>query len=88
MRLAVLACALTACTPYAWHKEREVTAFSGTLIESPLAREFCSALMRSEKRGCAVTFTQDGKARCVLVVMPGDAEAVGHESTHCMGYSH
>lgn len=80
---------LSGCAaPYEWVKNSDVGESHVHKIESPLASEFCSALLGGNKAGCAV-WTDAKRTRCVIVIAPGSGEAAAHEAGgHCMGYDH
>ena len=77
---------LTGCASYQWQKAEDVDRTIMSKIETPLAIQFCSGLLGSQKRGCAVRLVNLG--RCVVVILPGDGEAAAHETGHCLGYRH
>ena len=95
-RLLLVVLALPGCaagpgtlpaTDYAWKKSEEVRETVIAKIESPLAPEFCAAMLGRPAVGCAVRL--DGMGRCVIVIRPNDAVVAAHEAGgHCMGYDH
>jgi outer membrane lipopolysaccharide assembly protein LptE/RlpB len=82
--------ALVAGCAYNWQETQRVDMAVVHKIESPLASEFCSKLLDSNLRACAVRLTDTSKntTRCVMVLLPNDGEAAAHEGGHCMGYDH
>ena len=87
----LLALALLAgCETYAWEKIEQIGRVEVVKIETPLAAEFCSALLGSPKIACAVRLRNGdtGRMQCVVVIAPSDADAAAHEGGHCMGYDH
>lgn len=87
--LFVVLCMAGCATP-AWYQAQQVTRTVITKLETPLAMEFCSALLSGAKRGCAVRMvnSETHLSTCVVVVGPGDGDAVAHEGGHCLGYDH
>jgi hypothetical protein len=81
---------LVAGCAYTWQETQRVDLAVVHKIETPLASEFCTKLLGGMKRGCAIRLTNTGTntTNCVMVVHPGDMEAVRHEAGHCMGYDH
>jgi hypothetical protein len=69
-----------------WYKAEDVRAIEIVAIETPLAVQFCSALLGGIKRACAVRFSNMN--RCPVIYLPGDGEAAAHEGGHCLGYDH
>lgn len=89
--LALPGCATAPGTPpadaYAWKKSEEVRETVVTKVESPLAPQFCAAILGRQAAGCAVRLW--GMGRCVIVIRPNDAIVAAHEAGgHCMGYDH
>ena len=89
--LALPGCASVSGTPaadaYTWKKSEEVRETVIAKVESPLAPEFCAAMLGRPAVGCAVRL--DGMGRCVIVIRPNDAVVAAHEAGgHCMGYDH
>jgi hypothetical protein len=72
------------------YKAEEIDKVSIVKIETPLARQFCSDLLESQKRGCAIRMrnTETGRMNCVIVTDVNDVEAIAHEALHCLGYDH
>jgi hypothetical protein len=88
-----LGAGLSLVTPgcvYNWQETQRVEAALIHKVETPLAGEFCSKLLGALKRGCAVRLlnTDSNITNCVLIVAPGDVEAIQHESAHCLGWDH
>jgi len=91
VRLAALlllsGCASAPADSYQWHKGEDVKQSTVVKLETPLAVDFCSALLGSLKVGCAVRLI--GQGRCVIIIRPNDGTAAAHEAGgHCMGYDH
>lgn len=85
--LLLAGCSVPVADSYHWSRAEEVQRTVVTKIETPLAVNFCSALLGGIKAACAVRLT--GAGRCVIVIRPGDGTAAAHEAGgHCMGYDH
>lgn len=86
--LVVLCILLASCVvlqEVTWTKERS-PAQNITTIVTPLAAEFCSALLGPNKVGCAVWM--NNLSRCVIIVPPDSPAILEHEEKHCAGYNH
>lgn len=85
--LLVSGCSIPVADSYQWAKAEDVKRTTVVKIETPLAVEFCSALVGGLKAACAVRLVGQGK--CVIIIRPGDGAAAAHEAGgHCMGYDH
>lgn len=80
---------LSGCA-YTWTESQRVDLATVHKIETELAPDFCSKLLRSPKIGCAIrlTDTSDNTTNCVVVILPNDGDSAAHEGAHCMGYDH
>jgi hypothetical protein len=89
LRYVVIAMLLSGCA-YNWQETQRVDMAVVHKIESPLAAEFCSKLLDSDLRACAIrlTNTSNNPTRGVMVILPKDGQAAAHEGGHCMGYDH
>lgn len=81
---------LAGCAQYDWAKSEHIAQVQVHKIETPLAVEFCSALLGGLRNGCAVRMrhAETGQVECVVVILPNDGEIAAHEGGHCMGYDH
>jgi hypothetical protein len=86
----VVAFAMLSGCAYNWQESQRVDLATVHKIETELAAEFCTKLLGSPKRGCAIRLNNTGtnETTCVMIVMPNDGYAIAHEGGHCMGYDH
>lgn len=85
--LGVVLLSYGCATEYVPVKNAEVRQTKVTKIETPLAAEFCAALLETPTAQACAVWTSFRRT-CVIVMPPADGRMAMHEGAHCLGYDH